>query len=92
MTNTQHFINAVVRAQSEDLIVIKGAHGFIVINQEGDIGYNIIVEDNEIVACDCPHATFRQIVCKHMVKSSLVKNINIKALSPTTKINVIMVG
>jgi predicted amino acid dehydrogenase len=83
MTNTQHFINAFQRAQTEDIQIFAngapGSQGFIAINN--DKGYNVEVVNNEIVRCNCPHNTYRGVICKHMVKASLAKGINIAQLN-----------
>lgn len=83
MTNTQHFMNAIERAQNEEMTIIKNgapnSEDFIVIN--GDKGYNVEVENNQVIKCNCPHNHFRNVICKHMVKVSLTKHINIQQLS-----------
>lgn len=83
MTNTRHFINAIQRAQTEDIQIFPngtpGNKGFIAINNGK--GYNIEVVDNEIIRCSCPHNVYRGVICKHMVKASLEKGINIAQLN-----------
>lgn len=85
MTNTQHFINAIQRAQNEEMVIIKNgapnSEDYIVINQEGSAGYNITIKDNQIIECSCPQNHHRKVICKHMVKVSLEKHINIQQLS-----------
>ena len=95
MTNTQHFINAVKRANEENMTIIKNgakdSQSYIVIND--DKGYNVSVQEGKVTGCSCPHHSFRGVICKHMVKVSLERNLDIKiAGSGEEKIVMVMVG
>jgi uncharacterized Zn finger protein len=83
MTNLQHLQNAIQRANTEEMMVLKNGapdnNGFIVVN--GEKGYNIEVHENMVTRCSCPHNVFRGVICKHMVKVSLEKELNISGLT-----------
>jgi hypothetical protein len=83
MTNLQHLQNAIERATNEEMVVVQngepGSTGFIVVN--GGKGYNVSVHENMVTRCSCPHNTFRNVICKHMVKVSMTQELNISGLS-----------
>jgi hypothetical protein len=82
MTNLEHLIKGVDRAKSEDMNIINNGDinnpGFIVIS--GDNGYVVPVKDSKIQGCSCPHHSMRGVVCKHMIKVSLTKGLDIAQL------------
>lgn len=79
MTQTQHIINAVLRAQNEEMIVVKSgapeSKNYIVVHDNK--GYEVFVHGRHITRCTCPHNTYRSVVCKHMVKVALEERLEI---------------
>jgi len=87
MTNTQMLINVLEKAQNESLVVYNNGEpsneGYIVTSKNK--AYNVKVEDGKVISCTCPHHQFRgAAICKHMVKVSLAKGIDIIHLSDIT--------
>lgn len=80
MTKLQMMVNLIKTMEEEDLIVInsgKGGIDFIVINNEQDFGYVINTQDNKVTKCNCSHHLHRDVICKHMLKVALEKNLEI---------------
>lgn len=82
MTNLEMLMNSIDKAKNEELLVLKSGEpereDFIVVHNEK--GYLVRTEDNEVLGCTCPHRMYRKAVCKHMIKVSLEKGMNIKGL------------
>lgn len=82
MTNLTHLLNSIERAKEEEMTLVEN-HG---VKQEGYTvihdgrAYQIKVEEDEIVNCNCPHHYHRGVICKHMIKVSLIKNLDIRQL------------
>ena len=80
---------SVMKAVSEDLQVVdygginretdEVKQGYMVIGTE-DKAYFVTVEEGLITKCDCPHSHFRNTVCKHMLKVSMQRGLDISAL------------
>lgn len=82
MTNLNHLLNSIERAKDEEMIIFENygvdAEGYTVINDGR--AYQVKVENDEIVECNCPHHYHRGVICKHMIKISLEKQLDIKQL------------
>ena len=83
MTNLQMLLNSIEKVKEENLTIVESGgvenKGFIVINEKA---YIVEVDENdEIVSCTCPHNYHRGAICKHMLKVSIEKNLNIKCLN-----------
>lgn len=83
MTNLEHLLNSIKRAELDKIQVYKNCgvnnEDYTVISDKK--AYQIKVRDEVIVACDCPHCTYRKVICKHMIRVSLDYNLNIANLS-----------
>lgn len=82
-TNLERFLDIVERARNTSMQIFndgtpRNHNGFVVVN--GSNAYNVLVRDNQISGCTCPDHIHRGTVCKHMVKVSLEKNLNISQL------------
>lgn len=56
------------RAHEESLIVHEINDEFIQVeNFVKNTKYYVKKEDGYIIDCDCPHHTYRNVICKHMV-------------------------
>ena len=83
MTILQMLLNSIEKVKEENLTILQnggvGANGFIVVNENN--AYNVNLDENgDIVSCTCPHYHHRKAICKHILKVSMEKNLNIKAL------------
>jgi hypothetical protein len=86
-TNVEHMINAAIRAGKEEMTVLKNGdpntNGFIVVHN--DIGYVVRTDRNgEVASCTCPHHTFRNVICKHMIKVALENGLSVADLPDVT--------
>lgn len=86
-TNIQHLVNAVLRANNENMEVFNNGDvtnkGYIVVNN--GTGYAVSIdENNEITSCTCPHHKFRNVVCKHMITVGLQKGLSLAGLPEAT--------
>jgi len=86
-TNVEHMVNAVVRAGQEEMTIVKNGdpniEGYIVVH--GNTGY--VVKTNkasEISHCTCAHHTFRNVICKHMIKVALAHGLSVADLPEVT--------
>jgi hypothetical protein len=87
-TNTQHFINAIVRASNETMTVINNGDpntkGFIVIHNGA--GYIVPINDKgEITGCTCHHHFYRNAICKHMIKVAMQKGLSLSDIPAITE-------
>lgn len=90
-TNLEMLLGAIEKAKKENMVIIESTQ--LTIKKEDEVeqnimdfvvlsnnkGYLVNVVDGEITHCNCPSHKFHGI-CKHMVKVSLDKKINIKGL------------
>ncbi|MFW6242935.1 MAG: SWIM zinc finger family protein [bacterium] len=82
MNNGQMLLNTAQKVAGEKMEVVEGGpmDGLIVKSESGK-AYNITVKNEEIIKCSCPHSHYRKTICKHMLKASIEKDMNIKALN-----------
>lgn len=60
------------RAIDEDLKVEKLTEDqYLVINFEHQSIYHVDTDNEKVLSCDCAHYTYRNIICKHMMKVSI---------------------
>lgn len=79
-TKLEYLLDAIKLCEKENFKIInsgKGGNQFIVINNEGDYGYLVTVENNLVKNCNCPHHQYRQAICKHMVKVAIDKKLEL---------------
>lgn len=86
-TNVEHVINAIIRADQEEMVIVKNGDpnikGYIVIH--GNTGYMVkTTENGEISHCTCAHHTFRNVICKHMIKVALAHGLSVADLPEVT--------
>jgi hypothetical protein len=84
MTNLEHLMNSIERAQESDFEILKngGVDNNNYMLKSDDKIYQIEKnEDGEISTCNCPHSHYRDVVCKHMVYISLHLDVDIEGLS-----------
>lgn len=82
-TNLKTFINSMEKAKTENMTIVnstetKTTKDFVVLNNGN--GYLVHTEENTVITCNCPHHTFRNAICKHMIKVSMDKGMDIKGL------------
>lgn len=82
-TNVEHIINATIRAEREDMTILKNGDpntkGYIVVHN--GVGYVVKTDINgEVAGCTCPHHTYRNVICKHMIKVALKNGLSVADL------------
>jgi hypothetical protein len=84
MTNLQFLVNSIQKAKSEQMTIISDGSDLkkecLIVIHNGN-GYNVSVEDGKVMGCSCPHSTNRNTICKHMIKASLERNLDIATLN-----------
>jgi hypothetical protein len=76
---------SIERAENEKFIIYncggvqenKQIKQYVIINDDNQNAYNVTVEGSKVIKCDCPHHTYRNSVCKHMIKIAMEKNLEI---------------
>lgn len=62
--------DSIERSEFENLEVEQlDEETFVVYNLDKDTQYNVLLSINGQYECSCPHHTYRQINCKHIMKA-----------------------
>lgn len=81
-TQVQMLQDSINKTQEEKFIIFESGEkcegiNYIVINEESKKGYKVTTDGQKVTSCDCPHHKFRGMLCKHMIKVSIEKELNI---------------
>lgn len=82
-TKYQMQLDSFDRALEQDIKAInlseigRSSKQIIVQNYDHNTVYEIIIKDNEIISCNCPHHFYRNVICKHMVAVMMQSHIKI---------------
>ena len=72
-------VKSINKARKEDVTIVNSgnpfAKDFVVIH--GDKAYTVETDGKVVLSCNCPHHVFRGAICKHMIKVSFEKNMDI---------------
>lgn len=71
-------VNSFNKARNERMTIKAGSSvskNFVVIHNSN--AYNVVTDGKQVLSCDCPHHFYRKATCKHMIKVSMKKNMDI---------------
>ena len=83
MKNYEHLARAVNRAKEENIQIASyklNCNGFYIIEGSRKNQYKVVVKDNVVISCSCPHVYYRGLVCKHMIKVASITDFDITSL------------
>ena len=81
--NYEYLVNAVKANEKESIAIVSSnldCSGFYIVKGSKRNEYKVIVENNVVVSCTCPHVHYRKIVCKHMIKVASITSFDINSI------------
>ena len=67
ITKYQHLKNEEERANQDFMLIGDDGKGnYLVLNTNNKNIYQVTVENDKVISCECPHHIYRNCICKHM--------------------------